>query len=397
MTVRFSAAVTMGKQLRPILRTSGRLISLVVVIALLGRTAGAHSGSAHQPPAPDASVAERTWAQVALELAGPLCPVEQSLLRDGADGRWDEHPLLAAALVASGVRRPEVLARYQSRFDELVAELRHQVRSAGSAQAKAELAFEFLHRRILTGDYQLGSSDLREALDHGRFNCLSASILFQCLASRLGLDVRGLETPGHVSSRVVWEGGRLDIETTCSNWFRLASEPDRQGQAFGHAGRSCAVAGGPSGPAHEVPETALVGMIYYNRGVDLLAENRFAQALAANAKAVWLDPANSAARGNLLATLNNWAVRLAGAGQYAEAAALLRQGMALEPRYELFKSNYVHVHLQWARASCRQGRYTPATQQRGAAVIDRPDEVPLRRAHLDVDRRWRRTGSPPTH
>ena len=34
-------------------------------------------------------------------------------------------------------------------------------------------------------------------------------------------------------------------------------------------------------------------MIYYNRGVDLLAEKRFAEAAAANAKALRLDPTNA--------------------------------------------------------------------------------------------------------
>lgn len=84
-------------------------------------------------------------------------------------------------------------------------------------------------------------------------------------------------------------------------------------------------------------------MIYYNRGVDLLTANRFAEAAAANAKALELDPQNTPARGNLLATLNNWAIDLARHGHYGRAADLLSQGLAIAPDYAPFKTNVVYL------------------------------------------------------
>ena len=67
-------------------------------------------------------------------------------------------------------------------------------------------------------------------------------------------------------------------------------------------------------------------MIYYNRGVDLLAAKRFAEAADANANALRLDPQNAVARGNLLATLNNWSIALGDAGQFAEAIERCAKG-----------------------------------------------------------------------
>ena len=106
----------------------------------------------------------------------------------------------------------------------------------------------------------------------------------------------------------------------------------------------------------------LVATIYYNRGVDLLAEKRFADAAAANLKAVRLDPQNATARGNLLATINNWAIDLGTSGDFEKAAELLRLGLATEPSYEPFRTNYAQLFRQWCEHLCRCGRYADAAR-----------------------------------
>ena len=52
----------------------------------------------------------------------------------------------------------------------------------GTPRQRAEAVFAFLHQSILRGGYDLQASDLRQAFDHGRFNCVTASLLFNCLA-----------------------------------------------------------------------------------------------------------------------------------------------------------------------------------------------------------------------
>jgi tetratricopeptide (TPR) repeat protein len=112
----------------------------------------------------------------------------------------------------------------------------------------------------------------------------------------------------------------------------------------------------------EISPIQLTAMIYYNRGIDFLGEKRFAEAAAANAKALRLDPFNSTARGNFLATINNWAIELGNAGQYAQAAALLRQGLAFDPHYEAFALNFAYVQRQWSRELCKEGKYSEAVE-----------------------------------
>ena len=152
---------------------------------------------------------------------GELSSLERDLFADAADGRWDEHSLLEAALIASGVDRPEMLRQYEARVVRLTTELSRSIRPGGTQREQAQVIFEFMHRRILRGGYQLDCTNLGLSLDEGRFNCVSASVLFNCLAGRFGLTAHGLEAPGHAMSRLILDGEQFDVETTCATWFRL--------------------------------------------------------------------------------------------------------------------------------------------------------------------------------
>ena len=124
----------------------------------------------------------------------------------------------------------------------------------------------------------------------------------------------------------------------------------------------------------------LVATIYYNRGVDLLAEKHFADAAAANAKALRLDPENAIAKGNFLATINNWAIALGMSGEYAKAAELLRLGLATDAGYEAFRANYVQLFRQWSEHLCRSGRYEDALRLLAQAAQSQPGEKFFREA-----------------
>jgi tetratricopeptide (TPR) repeat protein len=324
------------------------------------------------------------------DFEGALTPLEAALFADAADGRLDQHSLLAAALIAGGTESSEQIQRYEARLDALAEELRRSGKVTGTPRQQARAIFEFMHRQVLRGGYQLNSSDLAAALDEGRFNCVSASVLLNCLAGRFGLVARGLEVPGHAMSRLVLPDGDVDVETTCPRWFELMGDPKQQADlvaqttGFRHPDKLS------SGHRREVAGAELVATIYYNRGVDLLAENRFVEALAANAKALRLDPGNLTARGNLLATLNNWAISVGRSGRYEEAVALLRQGMAIEPAYETFCANDAHVHHQWVERLLGEERFTEALDVLAEAAAERPEVTYFCQGQFEIYRRWGR-------
>ncbi len=128
------------------------------------------------------------------------------------------------------------------------------------------------------------------------------------------------------------------METTCPQWFSVSGTP-------------AVAAPREMSQPRQLSDVELVATIYYNRGVDLLADRRFAEAVAANAKAVRLDPHNTTAKGNYLATINNWGIELATAGQYAKASELFRLGMSTEPGFAAFRDNYARLQRQWDEAT----------------------------------------------
>jgi tetratricopeptide (TPR) repeat protein len=294
--------------------------------------------------------------------------------------------LLRVTLVASGVDDADTLCHYEGQLAALVDELQASGNLDGSPRQQAEAIFEFLHHRILYGGYRIECTDLRMALDHGWFNCVSASVLFNCLAESCGLSVCGLEAPGHAMSRLLLPEGMIDVETTCPKWFRLMSDPKRQAEhvekTLGQAATKDRTA------AREVSAVEMAAMIYYNRGVDLLAAKQFAGAAAANAKALRLDPTSNTAWGNLLATVNNWAIDLSNNERYTEAAELLRQGMAADRTFETFALNYAHVCHQWTVHLCNAGQYEDGLEVLARGAAEQPEVAYFRQAPVDICRRW---------
>lgn len=146
---------------------------------------------------------------------------EKLLLLDAKDGRWDSGDLLSASLIAEGLTTRESRAHYRSRFETLLAALEIQTADMSDQLMKTQCVYNFLHSKTLVSKYDLNCSSIAASLDSGVFNCVSATVLFNCFASRVGLEVAALETTGHAKSRVKYEDSYLDLETTCSNWESL--------------------------------------------------------------------------------------------------------------------------------------------------------------------------------
>jgi len=321
--------------------------------------------------------------------SGTLRAMESHLLADAADGRLANFTPLGAALVAGGVDNADELRAYERKAAALADALAGSIAPDASPHRRAEAVLAFLHRRVLHS-YDLAATDLRRALDDGRFNCVSATVLFNYFAERAGLRSCGLEMPGHAMSRVLLADGALDGETTCPCWFGVAGDSSQPPGAAGKTiGRAVAPGGAPLDPrkAREVSPIQLAAMIYYNRGVDALAEKRFADAAADTANALRLDPGTATARGNLLATINNWSIELGNALRFAEAADLLRQGLALDAKFDAFARNYVHVHHRWVERLCDEGRFEEAGDILARAVRELPGADKFTRTESELLKR----------
>ncbi|MHB8897631.1 MAG: hypothetical protein ACYC6Y_02670 [Thermoguttaceae bacterium] len=320
---------------------------------------------------------------------GRLGDLEMRLFDDATDSRWDRFSLIEAALIAGGVDDAGRLAEATARFDRLAGKAIAAIGRSTPPELAARELFDFMHREILVNGYELECTDLAATLEHGKFNCVSSTVLFNCLASRLGIEAVGVELPGHAMSRLRIGGKDLDVETTCPAWFSLQHDPERRAALIAKTIGVDFQAAGPH-VGREVSSVELVAMIYYNRGVDLLTAQRFAEAAAANAKALRLDPSSQTARGNLLATLNNWAITVGSGREYERAIDLLKQGMSLDPSYETFAANYVHLYYQWSETLCTRNDYSQALGVLGQADPGMLGPDRLAQLRQRVYRRWAR-------
>lgn len=271
---------------------------------------------------------------------------ERELQADAADGRFDRFDLFEAALVAGGTTDAGRRAVYRRQFEAGVAELQTSGRVTGSTFDRARTVHEFLHARFYRTFHEAATT-LDAAFDAGRFNCISSVILFRCLATKFGLRTQGVEVPGHAYAVVETEQGPLVVQTTCPAWFAVLGDDAMRRAALRQTlGEAASVADRAPTEGRRLDDVGLTAIVYYNRGLDHLEAGRFAESLAANRTALALDARNTAARANLLATLNNWSLDRYRRGDVAEAVRLLEQGLAIDPNYALFRENLAAVRAR---------------------------------------------------
>ncbi|MEX2142145.1 MAG: tetratricopeptide repeat protein [Pirellulales bacterium] len=276
------------------------------------------------------------------ELPGrpPISPLESGLLNDAADGRWDEHSLFTAAQIASGVTTEAELLAAVLDFAALAGDLRAKLTPAQTAEQRAIATLAFLHRRLLSGGYDLAATELPHVFTSGRFNCVSATVLFNSLAAEVGLTVRALGMPQHTCSLLLDGDLRIRVEATCPDWFEARH---RAGVVPSSITTHLGSSEDPPEVGVPISDVALVAMIYYNRGVDALRHNDFEQAITLNRLALALDPENSEAKGNLLSAINKRALELAAQRHFATAIELVEHGLMIDPNHSTLRQNRVFI------------------------------------------------------
>lgn len=290
-------------------------------------------------------------------------PLERQLLDDARDGRLDEISFLDAALIASGIDQPQHLRECRQQFAELCDRFRAQHRRTASTRELAVAVLEFLHREILTGKYQLKTTRVDQALITGRYNCVASTILFRCLSAELGATPVVMATSSHVFCRYLGPD-RLAVETTCPDWFALPVDSDI---FTNHPANQADV------DVRTLSDVEVLGKLFYNRATDKLELQEFAAACELLRTSMALDPADGAARENLLAAINNWSLQQCEAENFAHAAQLLAQGAAISPDYLPIQMNDLHVHQQWALDLCQRRQFAEALALLTDSFHRRPD------------------------
>ena len=277
------------------------------------------SNSAHNKQAPDGDLREL-------------------VLNDIADRSLDTFDLFTAALILGSDGDRDKVTQCRERLMNMQSRLVQMVPADASDARIAKLTLRFLHRKILTGEYEAGSCDPGLAINGGTHNCIMSTILFCVLGESLGLDVHPVALPEHVRCELFLDNGStVAIETTSPQGY--ATTESDPGPADAHTDQR----------ARRLSSVGLLAKVLYNRGLQSLASRNFESALAQTELSHRLDPDHLPAAGNIASVINNWALHRCNDGDFAGAIELLERGLLLEES-KILQWNRNHIYSRWLQS-----------------------------------------------
>lgn len=308
-------------------------------------------------------------APIRQPLVAPGDASERQLLDDAADGQFAAIEPLDAALIASGVPDSEARDTYHRRFAEIAERVQAEAAAAVAPRQRAAAILAVLERDVLTGPFDAGCGSVALTLDKGRYNCVTATILFLELSHRIDLPVTPLHAPGHVRVRVD-ANPPFELEPTCAACLAEA-------QLLGW-----------QSPPRALTYPALLGKLYYNQGVAALEQRDFAAATAAFDRSLLLDPLDAQAKQNLLAALNNGALALCEDRQFTAAQAMLRSAAHIDPHYPPLAANDLHLLGRWVIGLCETSQHAEALALLEQAAARHPQAELCRTGPAAIYRLW---------
>src|SRR5262245_8713011 len=172
------------------------------------------------------SAAQEKPGGPAIKLVLPA--VEQALLDDVKGGIFVKQSFAEAALLASGVIEADKRKAYLDRIAGLESQAKQAIAGAKTSVEKGEKLLAWIYGPggpigpIGPGKqkkYAAGQTSFSVLLDTGKYNCASATLLYNVIGRRLGLDLRAIEVSDHVFS-ILYDGKEhADVETTTPRGF----------------------------------------------------------------------------------------------------------------------------------------------------------------------------------
>jgi tetratricopeptide (TPR) repeat protein len=261
--------------------------------------------------------------------------LEEALLEDLRDGRLDRHTDLDAALIVSGARDAGELAALRRRFVQATESSVNRVASLSRPKERGQTLLAALHpsrttETPLLREYAMNATTLIDVIETGRYNCVSATLVFMLLGRRSGLDVSGVLLPSHARAAVRLGGTRVPVEATHAHGFDPGEAELREMQRRFRVEVDNGAAYAEESET-EVDLLGLLGAVYTNIATYRSLRGEAGAALALTRRADSLvDPANRATLNRVrVALLNETAVARLGQGRYAEAIDALREAIRL--------------------------------------------------------------------
>ncbi|PCK06995.1 MAG: hypothetical protein COA42_16530 [Alteromonadaceae bacterium] len=278
--------------------------------------------------------------------------LERQLVEDVMDGRLDDFSYGDAALIASGVFDPDKRQRYLRKLQRITAQASDVTADLEGKAQKAKGLLTFLHEKVLKRGYKKNQTRLDRLLDRGRYNCVSSAVIYNLVGVNLGLELRAIEVPDHALS-IFYDGEEnFDVETTNAHGFAPSQNARQKFEAttgFNYT------PGSDKDRRREISTLNLIGVIYYNKGVDLSRKGRHTEALDAYFKALSFDKKSNSSVKNILAVLVNWSGQLVKEQKFEQALKVINVGLILAPEDTALNHQHEHAWSARVRYSLKHG------------------------------------------
>jgi len=146
---------------------------------------------------------------VALEFSA----LQQRLFKDITDQQLDDFSHIEAAFILSGVTEEDTLQYYLQWYNDVVGRIEGFNLDQFDRVSSANKVFQYV-RTTLYDEYKLDKTTLLDIVNERRYNCVSATLLYNCLCEELGWQTQAFETPTHVYTIFTDLGDDLIVENT---------------------------------------------------------------------------------------------------------------------------------------------------------------------------------------
>lgn len=147
-------------------------------------------------------------------------------------------------------------------------------------EEKGKMVLQVLYEEVLF-EYEERQSSIYVALLEGKYNCVSASVLYFAAARSLGLEVRGQRTPEHAFCTLYVNDGNgikaIDVETTNPKGFNPGNKEILESTE--NYTRYYYVPKKKYNNRREISNLCFVGLVGGNRCSDFINQNNYIQAV----------------------------------------------------------------------------------------------------------------------
>ena len=311
--------------------------------------------------------------------------LEEDFFRDLDDNTLDRYTLADAFLIASGIITEPDFSRYREKLDRVRAQARAEVPKIDDPYENARTLLQWMHEKALTS-YRANATLATDILDFGRFDCLTASILYALLAQDAGLRVDGVIVPDHAFCVLRDPRSDKDIETTVRYGFDPGTKEIQQ---LEKTARYIYIPPREYRQRETVSLRRLIACLYSNR-ISILQHGKglARRDLAKYKKGYYLDPDSTLLKENIAASFNNLAIESLRHGNLADARSYIDQGYRFSPSSDVCPRLEVQFYNTRAERESRGGRYDLAIAALQEGRTRFPDEHILTRNLVYYYDRW---------